>query len=641
MRRFRSDLVAGAFLAFALLPALSFGAVGAQQTPEVVAKTVAMGADRARLTLEFADGSDLVVGLEGGEVRVDGEMVGRYEAGGALEDSWRTLVARTVQLDDEDLPRALVEWAPPEGLDGDAATVASRIDALIAAPFDTATVRARAEALAREADQLGRLDGLESLALLSRLEVLAGLGDVVQDMDRSDLRVVVDDHLEIGPGIEIEGSVLVVDGSLDLLGTVRGDVLVIDGLVDLHPGSRITGRLNLFDSELDNDGGEISGGIEVLEDVRRDRERELRSEILREIRSEMDIDTRGGSNWSSPFRTIGGAFGNILGTLVNVLVLGALGAGLFHFAGQNMESVAEVARDSTGRAAAVGFAGGALILPVFILGIVGLAVTIVGIPAIVLWVLLFPAAVILAALMGYLAVARNLGVWLKRQRYGFTDWIRVTNPVTLVFGGLFALAAPFVLGEVLGVVGFLGVLEVLLGITGVSASVFAAAVGFGAVLITRGGRKPEEWGAEFFTRRWRGRGSGSWGGSWKSADDVVHEAETAAEDAAAGATATATEAMQTATEAMDEMANEVDETRREAMHDADEAIHEVADEVDEAVRDTVHEAQDAADDVAHEIDEALDDAEAELDRKRREYTEGTGHEDDPDAGSEGEGQEHD
>jgi hypothetical protein len=653
MLRFRSDLVTGAILALGLLPALAFGTVEAQETPGVVAKTVAMGADRARLTLEFSDGSDLVVGLEGGEVRVDGETVGRYDAGGALEDSWRTLVARTVQLDDEDLPRALVEWAPPEGLDSEAAAVASRIDALIAAPFDTATVRARAEALAREADQLGRLDGLQSLALLSRLEVLAGLGDIVQEMDDSDLRVVVDDHLEIGPGMEIEGSVLVVDGSLDLLGTVRGDVLVIDGSVDLHPGSRITGTLNLFDAEVDNDGGEVSGGVEVLDDVRREQERELRSEILREIRSEMDFDSRGGSSWTSPFRNIFGAFGSILGTLVNILVLGALGAGLFHFAGQNMEAVAEVARDSTGRAAVVGFAGAALILPVFILGIVGLAVTIVGIPAIVLWVLLFPAAVILAGLMGYLAVARNLGVWLKRQRYGFTDWIRVTNPVTLVFGGLFTLAAPFILGEILGIVGFLGVLEVLLGITGVGMSVFAGAVGFGAVLITRGGRLPEEWGTEFFTRRWRGRGSGSWGGSWKDEDTsgVAHQAEEAAASGAAGAAATATEAMGTATEAVEEMASEVDDAVREAMHDAEEVIHDVAEEVGESVHDAVHGAQDAAAEVAQGIEDALDEveesvheasdeAQAEFERKRREYTEGTGHQDAPDADSDGEEHEH-
>lgn len=607
MRRSRSDLVFGAVFALGLLPALSSGAVLAQEAPDVVAKTVAIGADRARLTLEFSDGSDLVVGLEGGEVWVDGETVGRYEEGGSLEDSWRTLVARAVQLEDEDLPRALVDWAPPEDLEGEAAEVAARLDEFLAQPFDTAAVRVRAEALAREADRLGRLDGLESLALLSRLEVLAGLGDVVEEMDDSDLRIVVDDDLEIGSGMEIDGSVLVLDGSLDLFGTIRGDVLVVDGQVDLHPGSRITGRLHLQDAEVDNDGGEVSGGIQVLDDVLRDRERELRSEILREIRSEMDFDNGGGSNWSAPFRNIFGAFGNILGTLVNVLVLGAVGAALFHFAGPNMESVAQVARDSTGRAAVVGFAGAALILPVFLLGIVGLAVTIIGIPAILLWVVVFPAAVVIAGLMGYLAVARNVGVWLKRQDYGFAEWIRITNPVTLVFGGLFALAAPFILGEVLGVVGFLGVLEVLLAITGVSLSVFAAAVGFGAVLITRGGRMPEEWGAEFFSRRWRGRGSGSWGG-WGGVDEGI---------------------------------DPLDERGSEMATDVEEAVRETAHQAEDAVNEATKMAEDAVDEVREVVEDAVDEAEAELERKRREYTEGTGAHGHPggDSGEDGHGHE--
>jgi len=132
-------------------------------------------------------------------------------------------------------------------------------------------------------------------------------------------------------------------------------------------------------------------------------------------------------------------------------------------------------------------------------------VTIIGIPAILLWVPLFPAAVLLAVLMGYVAVARNLGVWLEKQRYPYTDWIRVSNPVTLVFGGLLVLTAPFIAAHILGMVGFLGFFAVLLKVSGVILTLFVAAVGLGSVLLTRGGRKPEEWGAEMFTRSWRER----------------------------------------------------------------------------------------------------------------------------------------
>ena len=86
-----------------------------------------------------------------------------------------------------------------------------------------------------------------------------------------------------------------------------------------------------------------------------------------------------------------------------------------------------------------------------------------------------------------------------------------TNPVTLVFGGLLVLAAPYLGAHLLGMVGLLDPFSVLLKISGVMFTVFAAAVGFGAVLLTRGGRKPEEWGTEMFTRGWRERRWG-WGG---------------------------------------------------------------------------------------------------------------------------------
>lgn len=500
---FRS--LSNGFLAAGLAVGLFLGSAPGSmaQTTEVVSKVATLGADEARLNLEFSDGSSMELALTDGVVQVGDQELGSYTPGGALEAAWRDLVARAVSLDDQALLQALVDWAPPAGLEGEAARVADRLDELMAREFDTAAIRARTLAESEEAELLTGLEGLQSLRLLSRLEILSGLGDAVQELDDGNLRVVVDDHLEVAAGTELDASLLVVDGSLEIRGTVRGDVLVVDGDVELYPGSRIVGTLNLADARLDNDGGEITGGVERVEAQQRSMEEELRSEILRELRSEMGLRDEDRRRIRNPLRSLGNAMGNIMGTLIQVLILGGIGALLLHFAAPNMDTVAEVARNSTGRAAVVGFAGAALLLPVFILGIVGLAVTIVGIPAIVLWVLLFPAAVILAGLMGYLAVARNLGTWLARQRYSFTEWVRVTNPLTLIFGGLLVLVAPFVAGEVVGIVGFLGVFQVLLTLAGVTMTVFAGAVGFGAVLLTRGGRKPEDWGRDMFAGGWR------------------------------------------------------------------------------------------------------------------------------------------
>ncbi|HSG48197.1 MAG TPA: hypothetical protein VLA43_10315, partial [Longimicrobiales bacterium] len=433
-----------------------------------------------------------------------------YTPGDGLDAAWRELVASTLSLEDDALLAALVDWTPPADLQGEKAEVARRMDEFLSSHFDTTALRARtlgAQAEAEALDEtLGEIRGLEGLALLTRLEALSGLSESLSELGPR-VRVVVDDHLEVDAGTEINSSLLVVDGTLEVHGTIRGDVLVVDGEVELRPGSRITGALSLAESTLDDEGGAVEGGIRELAPNRDRLQSQLREEIRRELRNELRQDRGDSRDWGMgrPFSRIFRGFGNLFGDLFNILVLGLIGAAFFHFAGANVEAVAETARNSTGRAALVGLSGAALVLPVFILGIVGLAVTIIGIPAILLWVPLFPAAVLLAVLMGYVAVARNLGVWLEKQRYPYTEWIRLSNPVTLVFGGLLVLMAPFLAAHILGMVGFLGFFSVLLKVSGVILTLFVAAVGLGSVLLTRGGRKPEEWGTEMFTRSWRER----------------------------------------------------------------------------------------------------------------------------------------
>ena len=109
--------------------------------------------------------------------------------------------------------------------------------------------------------------------------------------------------------------------------------------------------------------------------------------------------------------------------------------GVVAFAPRNLDTVAETARRSPGRAAMVGLAGTFLLIPVWVLGMVALAVSIVGIPVMIAWLPLFPLAAVAAAMLGYLAVARNVGEWLADSGYRYTDWIRKSNPVYTVFGG--------------------------------------------------------------------------------------------------------------------------------------------------------------------------------------------------------------
>ncbi|NJD18964.1 MAG: hypothetical protein FIA95_06735 [Gemmatimonadetes bacterium] len=125
------------------------------------------------------------------------------------------------------------------------------------------------------------------------------------------------------------------------------------------------------------------------------------------------------------------------------------------------------------------------------LGFVALLVTIVGIPLAIAWIPIFPLAVVAGALLGYVAVARNVGEWLAGSGYPYTEWIRKSNSMTTITGGLLGLLGFFIAGHVLGIVPFFGFLKGLLVSIGVMATVAASLIGFGAVLLTRAGRRPE------------------------------------------------------------------------------------------------------------------------------------------------------
>jgi hypothetical protein len=139
-------------------------------------------------------------------------------------------------------------------------------------------------------------------------------------------------------------------------------------------------------------------------------------------------------------------------------------------------------------------------------GAVALAVSIVGIPVMIAWLPLFPLAAVAAALLGYLAVARNVGEWLADSDYRYTDWIRKSNPVYTIVGGLVGLGAFFIAAHLLSMVPFLGFVHGLLTFVGVMISVVALQIGFGAVILTRGGRRREEAYAGEYDAEWERTG---------------------------------------------------------------------------------------------------------------------------------------
>ena len=82
--------------------------------------------------------------------------------------------------------------------------------------------------------------------------------------------------------------------------------------------------------------------------------------------------------------------------------------------------------------------------------------------------------------------------------------MRLSNPYSTVVAGVGALSIWFVAANAVQLLGFLGFVSVLLTIFGCMVTAAAVLVGFGAVLLTRGGRRPD----------YPAEGGAFWGDPW-------------------------------------------------------------------------------------------------------------------------------
>ncbi len=492
-------LLRSAFVALGLAALVLPGGLDAQLR-EIVTKSVAASSSGASLALTFADDVDFELSFDGGTVYLDGEPIGTYERGSELDTAWRSLLGEAMALENGALAERLVAWEGPDGSsDGD---VARAVDAALEEALQVALQDAP-----DEAPQVSVSDE-RTLArvLLGSVGRLSLLEEALEGVS-SDLRVHVGEDVVIPEGSVVDGSMVVIDGTLRVGGEIRGDVVVVDGAIEVLESGVIDGEARVADARVLRNVGTIRGGLvdvleeerEVEEEVRERLREEIRAEIRRDLRNEIRQVTRmehdDGFSIMTPFHAVMRGVGGVVEKMVMIFILGLVGAGFLAFAGENMETIAETARRSPGRAAMVGLAGSFLLIPVWILGLIALLVSIVGIPVAIAWAPLFPVAAGLAALLGYLAVAQNTGEWLADSSFPWTGWIRKSNPIFTLVGGLVGLALAFMVGHLISILPFLGFIGNLLFAAGFIITIAAIQIGFGAVLLTRGGRRKEYYAA--------------------------------------------------------------------------------------------------------------------------------------------------
>lgn len=482
-----SAALAAVVLAALLVPTSSARA----QERHVVSSQVEVSAGAASLGLEFSDGPPLSVAFADGTVVVDGQVLGSYEPGGPADRAWRDLLAAVLPLSDGPLAQELARWSPDPGLPEAEMAVLSAVDrAVDQAVAEVSGDRQRARIRHILASLLG---------ILSRDGRFDQLGAALEGVDVESMEILLDEDRVVARGEAVDRSVLVAGSELEVRGRVEGHAILVDGVLVLEDGGTVEGDVRVVDGRVEERGGSLRGDvIHVLRESRASRSQsldqvrhEMIDQVRQEVRREVQRDrARSRSGFLGSRGPVARALDGVFEAAATFAVLALAMLVLARVAGNRVDAVTEAVGHNPARSAAVGFAGGFLTLPAYVLGIVVLAVSIVGIPLLLVWAPLFPLAVAAAGFAGYLGVSHHVGRWVLRQDLPWLGRADPRNPVHARLAGMAALLAPFPVAsalQALPVVGWTGSIVQAVGVLGCVAAVI---VGLGAVIVTRGGRYP-------------------------------------------------------------------------------------------------------------------------------------------------------
>lgn len=264
------------------------------------------------------------------------------------------------------------------------------------------------------------------------------------------------------------------DEALEALGTGHDEEVRVRRTLD--PDAQLSAAAGQMDSldRLQDRIRELEATIEALE------ERGPRAEVVRNR-----AISRG--YFDDLWEGIAGVFS----VLLAYFMLFAVAAAVVFFGGRTyLEGVSDTARKAPLRSGLVGFAASFLVVPAFIVGALVLAISIVGIPALLVWLPLFPLAVVLAVVLGYVSVAHAAGEAMAERRFYGGEWFKRANSYYYLLTGLGLLMVLFIAANIMHMAGFLDFLEGLFIFLGVVLTWLAVTIGFGAVLISRGGTRP-------------------------------------------------------------------------------------------------------------------------------------------------------
>jgi hypothetical protein len=183
----------------------------------------------------------------------------------------------------------------------------------------------------------------------------------------------------------------------------------------------------------------------------------------------------------SAWRLIADGIASLVGAFT---ALAALGFGFTYFAPRQLEVVADTTIKSFGRSFFTGLFAQPLVPVVMGLLVLGLVLTIIGIITVPVAIAGGIAVLATAGVGGYLAFARAAGELYLRRRMARGEYTGSTDPYRFLLYGVAALLSIWVPAVLFGWVPVAGPFFVMLAGLATWA---AATVGFGAVILSRGG----------------------------------------------------------------------------------------------------------------------------------------------------------
>ena len=252
----------------------------------------------------------------------------------------------------------------------------------------------------------------------------------------------------------------VVQGPIEVLGTVEGSVVSLGSDVIVRTGGHVTGDALSVGGRVLADSGRVDGEIRTMSAL--PAALDAPAPVARAANpAERTINAT---------KLVAGSFGVLLIVAIGVLL----------FAGPNLREVVETVEVRFARAFWVGLAGQLLILPGLVVLCIALALTLIGILLIPFAIVAYAVAIAGLVTLGFFAVAQLIGsaVWRGRDR---TERARAFGTLVVgvaIFFGLWLLAGLLVWAPMAATV---------IRAAAVAASWAAVTLGLGATILSRAG----------------------------------------------------------------------------------------------------------------------------------------------------------